>query len=271
MSALKGLAAYKARKDSMEADRNAAAARREEGSANFFKLVRDGDSAVVRFAQEIDPDATGYTEAAGLGYVNIEHRNPDKANGWKNKANCSTESQGACLPCEYVADRDVEWNDKKGWKQKEQFYVNVIAGPSEEIEFKGKTHNLTTSINQSKGEGEVYLLAQSTWKGIYDQLAEYAMDDETILDTYFKITRKGDEFNNTSYILTKGKAVPAGAKDLSEYTLVDIENVINKEIPYAQQEAFYWRGVDRPGHASATAEPNRELVSVGTTSASDEW
>lgn len=124
MSVLEGLAAYKARKDAEEARREAAS----KPKLNRFNLVKDGDSAVVRFAQEIDPDAANYSAERGIGFVNIEHNHPDPNNGWKNRANCSLESQGACLACEKVQNSSVEWDKRKGWKQKEKFYINIIAG-----------------------------------------------------------------------------------------------------------------------------------------------
>lgn len=246
MSVLKGIGAYKARKDEEEA-RRAAASRPK---IQRFALHRDGDSAVVRFAQEIDPDAANYNAERGLGGINIEHNHPDPNVGWRNRANCSTESQGSCYACERVQDSTVEWADRKGWKQKEKFYVNVVAGAPVEVEVmqKGKKvlKNNTTDIDRKTGEGEVYLLEQGTFNGIYDALVAYQLDEDsggTITNNFFKITRKGSLFNDTSYVLTPLKEIPADAKSLDDFELINIEEVVVREVPYAQQEAFYHKGL----------------------------
>lgn len=262
-SALKGLAAYRARKE--EQDRREA--ERNRPKIQRFALEKDGDSAIVRFAQEIDPDAKHYDESLGMGFVNIEHVNPDRTNGWKNRGNCTLTSQGACYPDELVQDKTVDWNDRKGWKQKEKFYINVIAGePREVIEKKGKYENVRTygtDIDQATGDGVVYLLEQGTYNGIYDTLAEMATDDETITDHYYKIKRKGNEYNDTSYLITKLKEIPADAKPLSEFELINFEEDVMNEVPYAQQEAFYWRGVERAD--APLVEEEREPVGAGSS------
>lgn len=268
-SALRGLAAYRARKE--EAERRAA--ERARPKVLKFALEKDGDSAVVRFAQEMDFDAKHAGEA--IGYVNVEHVNPDQVNGWKNRGNCTKESQGACYPDELVADETVDWNDRKGWKQKEMFRINVIAGEPREVTFKNTRGNdstkaYATDVDQKTGDGTVYLLEQGTFNGIYDALAEMATDDETITEHYYKIKRKGSEWNNTSYIVTKGKEIPKDAKDLSEFELYDIDEQV-PEIPYAQQKAFYWNGVERPDVVSPVSE-DKELVGASSaTGTGDGW
>lgn len=245
-SALKGLAAYAARK----AEQERKAAERNKPRVQKFALEKDGDSAIVRFAQEIDPDAKHYDEQRGVGFVNIEHKNPDKLNGWKNVGNCTLESQGACYPDELVADSSVSWDDRKGWKQKEVFRVNLIAGTprevTEKVNGKDKTKTYATDVDEKTGDGTVYLLEQGTFNGVYDALADMAADDETVTEHYYKIKRKGNEWNNTSYIITKGKAIPKDVKSLDEFELIDFETDLMTEVPYAQQEAYYWREVTRP-------------------------
>lgn len=242
-SVIEGIAAYKARKAEQESAREAASKPRVQK----FGLEKDGDSAVVRFAQEIDFDAKGYSEEAGIGFVNLEHTHPDPKLGWRNRGNCTTGSQGACYPCEKRGDSTVEWEDRKGWKTKEKFYVNLVGGEPREVKEKvnGKdvTRYFTTDVNRTTGDGVIYLLDQSTYKGIYDQLTENAVEDETILATFWKITRKGNNFNDTSYTLTKLKEVPAKAKAVSEFELYNIKEDVLREVPYAQQAAFYNRGI----------------------------
>lgn len=264
----KGIAAYRQR----QADREAAKTAAQRPKVNRFALESGGDSVTIRFAQEIDVDAKNYSSKRDIGFVNIEHNHPDPNEGWKNRANCSLESQGACLPCEFGSDASVEWNDRKGWKQKEKFYINVIGGPQREVEIKGtggKTvkRYFTTDIQNDETDF-VYLLEQGTYNGIWDALLEYALDDETITENYWKIKRKGDKFNDTSYILTKGDKIGKEARDIDSYELYNIEEDVLKDVPYAQQRAFYFRGV------AAVAEENKPLVSAGATTvapAGDEW
>lgn len=242
MSVVKGLGAYKARQAEQEARRN------RPDRPNQISLAKDGDSVVFRFAQEIDFDAKNYDKDLGVGFIAIEHTNgADPKNGWKNRANCTIESQGSCYPCEKVQDRDVEWANRKGWKQKERFVINVIAGDPVEVKTPdGKYTNLVqTDIDRETGDGSVYVLAQGTYNGVYNALAEIAVENESITDTFFKITRKGSGFNDTSYILTPLKALPDNAKALSEFDLVDLEENVLKEVDYANQKAHYWDGISR--------------------------
>lgn len=269
-----GLKEYKERKKQEEARREA----NSKPKVQRFNLLQDGDSAVVRFAQEMDADATNYDEKRGIGFVQIEHSNgDDPKNGWMNTANCTTSSQGACLPCEKVTDYEVPWDARKGWKQKEKFYINLIAGEPKEVDNPkrpGKTTWVATDIDKETGDGTVYLLSQSTANGIYDALGDYFLEEDisegTITNKYFKITRKGSEYNNTSYNVTPLKEIPEGAKSLDEFELYDIEEDVTKEVPYAQQAAFYHGG------ASARAEEKKEdtppfSTESTATGASDVW
>lgn len=269
MSVVEGLAAYKARKAEEEARREAASKPR----LNRLVLEGDGDSVVFRFAQEVDRDATHFSEKQGVGFVNIEHNHPDPKNGWKNRASCTMETQGACLPCEKVADYSVDWNGRKGWKQKEKFYINVIAGEPREVKVRvngqDRTKSFPTDIDKETGDGSIYLLEQGTYNGIWDQLVENAVEDETILETYWKITRKGSGFNDTSYTLTKLKALPEGVKALDEFELIDIKEDVLKEVPYAQQDAFYHNGIDG-AVVEAQSEPVAAAAST-STSTDDAW
>lgn len=268
MSVIDGLAAYKARKQAEEERREQAT----KPKHNRIVLEDDGDSVVVRFAQEVDYDAKHYNEEAGIGFVNIEHTcGADPKNGWKNRANCTKESQGACYPCAQVRNRDVEWDKRKGWKQKEKFYINVIAGEPKEVKYKDANKNdrvkyLPTDIDRETGDGTVYLLEQGTYNGIWDQLAQYAVEDETITETYWKITRKGKNFNDTSYTLTKLKEIPADAKSLDEFELIDIKEEVLVEVEYNQQEAFYYRGIDVVDTVGES-----EPVAASATVSDDTW
>lgn len=268
---VKGLKEYREQKAAEEA-------RREEASkprTQRFALKKDGDSAVIRFAQEIDFDATNYNAERGIGFVNVEHdaRGLDPLNGWKNRATCSTESQGDCYPCDKVSDYSVEWNDRKGWKAKEKFYINVIGGTPVEVAEGDKKRYFTSDVDRTTGDGTVYLLEQGTYNGIYDSLADYFLEEEvsggTITDKFFKITRKGSNFNDTSYGITPLKEIPEDAKGLDEFELYNIKEDVVVEVPYAQQESFYHRGVSVV--ASAAPAEDKPPFEPNAASAADEW
>lgn len=269
MGVVQGLAAYKARQAEQEARRSSNGDR-----PTLISLQKDGDSVVFRFAQEIDFDAKNYNKDLGIGLVAIEHVNgADPKNGWKNRGNCSIESQGACYPCEKVQDRDVEWANRKGWKQKERFVINVIAGPHKEVKTPdGKyTNKVQTDIDRDTGDGEVYVLSQGTYNGIFNALAEIAVENESITDTYFKITRKGSGFNDTSYILTQLKPLPEDAKALTEFELVDLEDAVLKEVPYASQQAFYWDGISRSLDGQQADEEEAPAAKAKNVDIDPEW
>lgn len=262
-----GLKEYQERKRAEEARREEAAKPR----VPRFALQKDGDSAVIRFGQEIDADAKNYDAAAGIGVVHIFHNNgDDPKNGFMNAAKCSTETQGACLACEKVQNSAVEWENRKGWKQKEKFVINVIGGePREVVETvngKEKKKYFTTDLADDAKGGTVYLLEQSTYNGIYDALSNFFLNTkaskETILGKTFQITRKGSGFNDTSYSIIPVEDLPKTATPLSEFELVDVNDVL-PEVPYAQQAAFYAKG-------STVASEEKEPVAVGAGSASAE-
>jgi hypothetical protein len=251
-----GLKEYQERKRAEEARREEAAKPRVQR----FALQKDGDSAIVRFGQEIDDDAKGFDPEVGKGVVHIFHTNgDDPKNGFMNAAKCSTETQGACLPCEKVQNSNVEWEQRKGWKQKEKFTINVIAGEPKEVEINGKKKYFTTDLPDDAKGGTVYLVEQSTYNGIYDSLSNFFLNTkaskETILGKTFQITRKGSNFNDTSYSIIPVEDLPKTATPLKEFELVDVQEVLS-DVPYGQQAAFYARGsspVVEPELASATA------------------
>lgn len=265
-----GLAAYRKRKAEEEARR----AEASKPKIQRFNLEKDGDSAIIRFLQEIDYDANNYDTERGIGFVNLEHVNgDDPKSGWLTNANCSEETQGACYPCERAKDYSVDWNARKGWKQKEKFYINLVGGTPREVVVseggKDKTKYFTTDIDRASGDGTVYLLSQSTHNGIYDALADYFLEEEvsggSITDKYFKITRKGSGFNDTSYGVVALKEIPADAKDISEFELYNIKEDVLREVDYAQQEAFYLGGNARQ------AVVEQQPVAAAASAASDEW
>lgn len=254
-----GLKEYRARQAAEEARREEAAKPRIQR----FALEKDGDSAVVRFGQAMDADDAKYDTAQGIGVVHIFHVNgDDPKNGFKNAAKCSMESQGDCYACDRVKDYSIEWNDRKGWKQKEKFTINVIAGEPREVVEKSngqeKKRYYTTDLADDHKGGTVYLVEQSTYNGIYDALAQFFLNTkaskDTILGKTFQITRKGSGFNDTSYNIIPVEDLAKGATPLSEFELVDVQEVL-PEIPYAQQDAFYHKGSAPAATSGADTPP----------------
>lgn len=262
-----GLKEYQERKAAEEA-------RREESNKpkiQRFNLEKDGDSAVVRFAQEMDADAKGYDPDAGMGVVHIFHVNgDDPKTGFMNAMKCSTEDQGACYACDRVKDYSIEWNDRKGWKQKEKFVINLIAGEPREVTVtengKEKKKYFTTDLSDDAKGGVVYLLEQSTYNGIYEALAKFFLNTkaskETILGKTFEISRSGSGFNDTKYTIIPVEDLPKTATPLSEFELFDVQSVL-PEVPYAQQDAFY--------HKNGSAAPTPAAEPASSTSVEESW
>lgn len=266
-----GLKEYRERKAAEEK-------RREEGNkpkVTRFNLLKDGDSAIIRFGQEMDPDAKGYDPKVGIGVVHLYHQNgDDPKNGFFNQALCSLESQGDCYPHNRMrgVSRD-EWDGVKGWKVKEKFCINVIGGDVKEVVVnengKDKTKYVTTDLPDDAKGGTVYLLEQSTFNGIYEQLSNWFLNTkaskETIVGKTFQITRSGNDFNNTKYSIIPVEDLPKGATPLSEFELYDIANVL-PDVPFAQQDAFYHQG-----QASAPAAAPADAPASSATGTTDGW
>lgn len=269
-----GLKEYQARKAAEEKRREEAAKPRVQR----FALEKDGESAVVRFAQEIDTDAKGFTLEVGKGVVHVFHNNgDDPKNGFMNAAKCSIDSQGDCYGCKRVGDYAVEWENRKGWKQKEKFAINLIAGEPREVTVKEngkeKKRYYTTDLADDHKGGTVYLLEQSTYNGIYDSLAAFFLNakasKDTILGKSFQITRKGNNFNDTSYSVIAVEDLAKDATPLSEFELVDVEEIL-PEVTYRQQEAFYAKGANGESAAAPAAEKEAS-AEAGSTSTAQGW
>jgi hypothetical protein len=264
-----GLKEYQERKAVEEARREEAA----KPKIQRFALEKDGDSATIRFGQEMDHDAKGVDPEVGIGVVHVFHNNgDDPKNGFMNAAKCSIESQGACYGDERVQDYSVDWAERKGWKQKEKFVINLVAGEPrevvEKVNGKEKKKYYTTDLPDDAKGGTVYLLEQSTYNGIYDSLAKFFLNPkaskDTILGKTFEISRKGSNFNDTSYTVIAVEDLPKSATALTEFELVDVQEVV-PEVEYAQQDAFYHKGSAAPAAASSDAP-----AATGSATSTDE-
>ena len=257
--ALTGLKARQNRVREEEARKEAA-----ENRVAKFSLEGDGDSAVIRFIQELDVDAKNYSNKNGIGGTRLEHSNPEDEQGWRRRAQCSVETQGGCFACDKRNDYNVEWDDRKKWGAKERFLINVVGGTPREVETtnngRKRTGYYTTDIDLKTGDGTVYLLEQSVHNGIYEALVEYFLEEEvsggTITDKFFKVKRNGSEYNNTSYVLTPLSAIPDKAKDVEDFEVV--EDLYVQDVPLKQQEAFYYP--DGQPEKETWDEPEEEAV-----------
>jgi hypothetical protein len=206
---LRGLASIRGRREQIEREKK----ERDESKAVWFKLPKDGDSALIRPLQELDTEASGYNPDRGIGFVALEHANPGKGQ-YMRKALCSMDWEGMCVGCETHA-----LDFKAGWGIRERLYLNVLAKFGREEPF-------------------VAVLSQGTsGRSITPTLLEYAEDPEnpSITNRWFKIVRTGSGLSDTSYSLI-GK--DRDDKTFDEYELFNLDNIVRK-VPYADQKAHY--------------------------------
>ena len=174
--------------------------------------IKDGQTAKIRFLQELDPDSENYNEKSGLAFIGVEHANPSN---YRKKALCSIEDEGRCYGCEmHTLDPKAKWHQKK------RLYANVLA-------------------QNKDGELEVQILSQGMGaKAITETVINYAGEVGSITNVNWSIKRTGSGVTDTSYsafpMPTKGDAV-----DVSKYELYDLEKTAVRTVPYAEQEAFY--------------------------------
>jgi hypothetical protein len=179
-----------------------AAEQRSGGGANFLKL-KDGESRKIRFLQELDEEADGFNEQAGVGFLAVEYRDPD--NFRKRALDTSDEGDGSC------------WMAEQGWRPRQTLYINVL-----DVE-----------------TGEVKVLSQGFGpKTIVNWLLEYAGDVGTITNQDFRIKRTGSGMTDTQYTLTPAGQPDKEPYDVSQHELVDLERLLNK-VPYDEQEDFF--------------------------------
>jgi len=139
------------------------------GGGSYYLKLRDGQSAQIRFLQELDESGKNYDEARGLGRAVFEHSNPDD---FRQKFVCTLNDEGKCAGCERVP-----MNPR--WKKNSRLYINVF--------------NLDDNVSQIVATG-------FSPKGIGGTLIEYAEDFGSICDRNFKLKRTGESIK-TSYSL----------------------------------------------------------------------
>jgi hypothetical protein len=196
----------------------------DENKGRWLK-IEDGESVKIRFLQELDPDSPNYNDKLGCGFIALEHTNPKD---YRRKALCSMEDQGKCYGCE-----NHRKEPKAGWKARTRLYTNVL-------------------VDDGKEEPFVAILSQGTsGKTITPTLIEYAGEMGSITNLMWRIKRNGAK-TDTSYTIIP-LAKDETPFDSSSFELFELEKVAVRQVPYAEQEAFYLGDAEKTEEQSATA------------------
>jgi len=197
------------------------------GEKGRWLKLADNQSVKITFLQELDPDSPTYNEENGAGFLAVEHTNPKD---YRRKALCSMDDQGRCFGCESHR-RDM----KAGWKGKTRMYINVLVDDGNEDPY--------VAI-MSQGSGP---------KSATPSVIEYANETGSITNIQWRLKRSGQS-TETSYIIT-----PLIASNVSsqKHELYDLEKIAVRDIPYAEQEAFY-TGTDGGGSSSSSVSTDEE-------------
>ena len=197
-----------------------------DGPKGRWLQLKDGQSVKIRFMQEIDPDSAHYDGKAGLGFIAIEHTNPKD---YRRKALCTIEDQGQCFGCEQHR-RDP----KAGWRGKPRFYINVLADDGVEEPF-------------------VAIFSQGTGaKSSTPEIGSYATETGSITNLVWKLKRNGEK-TDTSYSIIPLPTADVKPLDFDKYELFDLEKTAVRDVPYAEQEAFYSGITSETSEAAATS------------------
>lgn len=189
----------------------------------WLKLA-DGQSAKIRFVEELDNESAHYDDARGLSVVIAEHTNPKD---YKRKAACTMESEGRCYGCEMAR---VE--PKSGWRSKLRFYCNVL-------------------VDDGLEDPYVAVWSQGVSKqSAFNTIREYALETGSVSNLQWKLKRNG-QGTETNYTLipTSPDSEPHA---WGEHEFFNLEKVV-REVPYPEQESFYF-GFDAPSVTSTNAE-----------------
>ena len=214
MSVVKGLKAINALLEKPKYD--------NEGPKVKWLKLADGQSAKIRFIEELDEDSANYSQDRGLALVVKEHVNPKD---YKRKAVDTMESEGRDW-AEEMHRKDM----KAGWRARLRFYCNVLVDDGIEAPYVA-----IWSMGISK---------QSS----FNTIREYALETGSISNVQWKLKRNG-QGTETNYTL-----IPS-APDKEPFVWGEIKphqlELALKNIPYAEQEAFYL-GFDGPSAGSST-------------------
>jgi hypothetical protein len=175
----------------------------------WVKLA-DGQSAKIRFIEELDQDSASYAADRGLAIVVKEHTNPKD---YKRKALDTMDSEGRDW-----AEEMHRKDPKAGWKARLRFYCNVL-------------------VDDGTEEPYVAVWSQGISKqSAFNTLREYALETGSISNLEWKIKRNG-QGTETNYTLIpmKPDTEPFNWNGIEPFNL----DTVVRHVPYAEQEAFY--------------------------------
>lgn len=219
MGLVKGLAALNQQMESKSPSMG-------DGQKGRWLSVKDGQSVKIRFMQELDPDSKNYIEKAGLAFIAVEHTNPKD---YKRKALCTIEDQGRCFGCEQHR-RDP----KVGWKGRSRFYANVLVDDGQEEPY-------VAIFSQGAGP-----------KSATPEIINYAGETGSISNLTWKLKRTGTA-TDTNYSIIPLPTADVSAIDLDKYELFDLEKSAVRDVPYDEQEAFYFGITSDSGEDSGSS------------------
>lgn len=188
----------------------------EGGTKVRWVKLDDGQSAKVRFVNELDEDSPNYDAVRDLAIVVSEHTNPKD---YKRKAVCTMDSEGRCFGCEMARKEP-----KSGWRARFRFYTNLL-------------------VDDGLEDPYVAVWSQGVGKqSAFNTLKEYAIETGSISNRVWRMKRQGSG-TDTTYILLPGDP-DTDQHDWSGIEPFNLEKVV-REVAYAEQESFYL-GFDTP-------------------------
>jgi hypothetical protein len=216
MSIVKGIANINALLDSKPKSDPSAGPK-----VRWVKLA-DGQSAKIRFIEELDADSPGYDASRGLAVVVKEHTNPKD---YKRKALDTMDTEGRDW-----AEEMHRKDPKAGWRARLRFYCNVI-------------------IDDGLEPPYVAVWSQGISKqSAFDTIREYALETGSISNLQWKLKRNGQGIETTyTLIPTAPDTEPFNWDGIEPFNL----DKVVRHVPYAEQENFYL-GFDGPGSATTS-------------------
>ncbi len=195
-----------------------------EGNKVRWLKLADGQSAKIRFVEELDEDSANYGQTRGLALVVKEHTNPKD---YKRRALDTMDSEGRDW-----AEEMHRKDPKAGWRARLRFYCNVL-------------------VDDGIEEPYVAIWAMGVSKqSSFNTIREYALETGSISNLTWKLKRNG-QGTETSYTLIPGSP-DKEPFDWSKVEPYPLEKALNK-IPYAEQESFYL-GYDTPSSSSSSVD-----------------
>lgn len=193
-----------------------------DGTKVRWLKLEDGQSAKVRFVNELDEDSPNFDKARDVAIVVSEHTNPKD---YKRKAVCTQDSEGRCFGCEMARKEP-----KSGWRARFRFYTNLLVDDGLEAPYVAVW---------SQGVGK---------QSAFNTLREYALETGSISNRTWRMKRQGSG-TDTTYILLPGDP-DTDKHDWSGVEPFNLEKVV-REVTYVEQESFYL-GFDSPTSSNTT-------------------